>query len=136
METEVMERAVEPTRTIGAGLSRRVPRPSPPASERRPRWLPFARRYLPDAVFGANDGVITTFAVVSGVVGAGLAPRIILILGVANLLADGFSMAVSNYLALRSHSDNEEVTRLRAARPTAASTSSSLAQPHRNSSLN
>ena len=61
-----------------------------------------AGRYLPDLVYGANDGLITTFAVVSGVVGAGLAPRIILVLGFANLIADGFSMGASDYLAQRS----------------------------------
>ena len=64
--------------------------------------------YLPDLVFGANDGIITTFAVVTGVVGAELSERIILILGFANLLADGFSMGASNYLARRSYADAEE----------------------------
>jgi VIT1/CCC1 family predicted Fe2+/Mn2+ transporter len=63
------------------------------------------RRYLPDLVYGANDGIITTFAVVSGVVGAALSERIILILGFANLLADGFSMGASNFLARRSYAD-------------------------------
>jgi vacuolar iron transporter family protein len=62
----------------------------------------FARHYLPDLVYGANDGIITTFAVVSGVVGASLSEPVILILGFANLLADGFSMGASNYLARRS----------------------------------
>lgn len=61
-----------------------------------------ARRYLPDLVYGANDGIITTFAVVAGVTGASLPTRIVLVLGLANLLADGFSMGASNYLALRS----------------------------------
>jgi VIT1/CCC1 family predicted Fe2+/Mn2+ transporter len=53
--------------------------------------------YVGDAVLGAIDGCVTTFAVVSGVVGASLPQRIALILGLANLCADGFSMAVSNY---------------------------------------
>jgi VIT1/CCC1 family predicted Fe2+/Mn2+ transporter len=53
--------------------------------------------YVGDAVLGAIDGCVTTFAVVSGVVGANLPQRIALILGLANLCADGFSMAVSNY---------------------------------------
>jgi VIT1/CCC1 family predicted Fe2+/Mn2+ transporter len=66
------------------------------------------RHYLPDLVYGANDGIITTFAVVSGVVGAGLSERIILILGFANLLADGFSMGASNFLARRSYADPSE----------------------------
>lgn len=66
------------------------------------------RHYLPDLVFGANDGIITTFAVVSGVVGASLSNRIILILGFANLVADGVSMGASNYLARRSEADAVE----------------------------
>ena len=63
------------------------------------------RHYLPDLVYGANDGVITTFAVVCGVVGAGLSETVILILGFANLVADGFSMGASNFLARRSYAD-------------------------------
>ncbi|MDX9875892.1 MAG: VIT1/CCC1 transporter family protein [Spongiibacteraceae bacterium] len=54
---------------------------------------------VPDAVLGGIDGCVTTFAVVSGAFGAGFAPQVALVLGVANLLADGFSMAVSNYEA-------------------------------------
>ena len=74
------------------------------------------RHYLPDLVFGANDGIITTFAVVTGVVGASLSQRIILILGFANLVADGFSMGASNFLARRSYADAGD----RADRPEAA----------------
>jgi VIT1/CCC1 family predicted Fe2+/Mn2+ transporter len=61
--------------------------------------------YLPDLVYGANDGIITTFAVVSGVVGADLSKQVILILGFANLIADGFSMGASNFLSRRSYAD-------------------------------
>lgn len=61
-----------------------------------------AEHYLRDLVYGANDGIITTFAVVAGVAGAQLEARIVLILGFANLLADGFSMGVSNFLSIRS----------------------------------
>ncbi len=57
--------------------------------------------YLKDMVYGGIDGTITTFAVVSGVVGADLAPGIVVILGLANLIADGFSMAVSNFLGTK-----------------------------------
>jgi VIT1/CCC1 family predicted Fe2+/Mn2+ transporter len=60
------------------------------------------RAYLPDLVFGACDGIITTLAIVSGVVGAALSTTVILILGFANLLADGFSMGASNVLSRRS----------------------------------
>lgn len=59
-------------------------------------------KYFPDVIFGGIDGIITTFAVVAGVVGAGLSSLVIFILGISNLLADGFSMAVSNYLATQS----------------------------------
>lgn len=50
-----------------------------------------------DAVLGGIDGCVTTFAIVSGVIGAGLSPAVAVVLGFANLVADGFSMAVSNY---------------------------------------
>jgi VIT1/CCC1 family predicted Fe2+/Mn2+ transporter len=55
--------------------------------------------YLRDFVYGAIDGAVTTFAVVAGVVGADLDIGIVIVLGAANLFADGFSMAVSNFLA-------------------------------------
>lgn len=54
--------------------------------------------YLRDFVYGGIDGAVTTFAVVSGVAGAGLSSGVVIILGVANLVGDGFSMAASNYL--------------------------------------
>jgi len=57
--------------------------------------------YLRDFVLGAVDGTVTTFAVVAGVAGAGLSSVVIVILGSANLLADGFSMAAGNYLGAR-----------------------------------
>ncbi|HEX9678206.1 VIT1/CCC1 transporter family protein [Nitrososphaera sp.] len=60
---------------------------------------------LEDFVYGATDGAVTTFAVVAGVVGASLSPAIVLILGFANLFADGFSMAVGNYLATKSQKE-------------------------------
>ncbi|MEX2008031.1 MAG: VIT1/CCC1 transporter family protein [Candidatus Spechtbacterales bacterium] len=61
--------------------------------------------YLKDGVYAANDGIVTTFAVVAGVVGAGLSPFVILALGFANLIADGFSMATGNYLGSKSEGD-------------------------------
>jgi len=54
-----------------------------------------------DAVLGGIDGCVTTFAVVAGVVGANFSPAVALILGFANLIADGFSMAVSNYESIK-----------------------------------
>jgi VIT1/CCC1 family predicted Fe2+/Mn2+ transporter len=58
--------------------------------------------YLRDIVYGALDGVITTLAVVAGVSGASLSVEVALILGLANLAADGISMGASNYLGLKS----------------------------------
>ncbi len=67
--------------------------------------------YLADAVLGAIDGCVTTFAVVAGATGGALSPLVVIILGFANLLADGFSMAVSNYHGTRSERDRVEQTR-------------------------
>ena len=61
--------------------------------------------YLGDLVYGGLDGVVTTFAIVSGVAGASLGSEVILILGLANLLADGFSMASGAYLSTRSEQE-------------------------------
>lgn len=61
--------------------------------------------YVGDLVYGANDGVVTTFAVVAGAMGALLPQGVVIIIGLANLLADGFSMGASNYLALRSEKE-------------------------------
>ena len=63
--------------------------------------VPPQQSYLRDFVYGSIDGAVTTFAVVAGVVGAELSAGVVIILGFANLLADGFSMAVSNYLGSR-----------------------------------
>ncbi|MEP4076605.1 VIT1/CCC1 transporter family protein [Haloferula sp.] len=57
--------------------------------------------HLKDSVYGAIDGAVTTFAVVSSVAGAGLPSGIVIIMGLANLLADGFSMASGNFLGTR-----------------------------------
>lgn len=62
--------------------------------------------YLGEFVYGGIDGSVTTFAVVAGSVGAGLDSSIILILGFANLLADGFSMSVGAYLSAKSEAHN------------------------------
>lgn len=79
------------------------PKPPPPSMRRR------LGRSLPDIIYGANDGIITTFAVVSGVVGGNLSSQVVLILGFANLLADGVSMGASNFLSKRSRGEEEEL---------------------------
>jgi len=69
--------------------------------------------YVGDFVYGAIDGSVTTFAVVSGVAGAALSVNIVIILGLANLFADGFSMAVGNYLSSKSNKEFIERERAR-----------------------
>jgi len=65
----------------------------------------FNKGYLPEFVYGGIDGSITTFAMVAGAAGASFGPTVVLILGFANIIADGFSMAVSNFLAIKSESE-------------------------------
>jgi vacuolar iron transporter family protein len=64
--------------------------------------------YVRDWIYGGVDGAVTTFAVVSGVAGAELSTSIVLILGFANLAADGFSMAASNFLGTRAEIDDQK----------------------------
>ncbi|MFQ5476382.1 MAG: VIT1/CCC1 transporter family protein [Nitrosopumilus sp.] len=67
--------------------------------------------HFDDFIYGSIDGAVTTFAIVAGVVGAGLSPGIILILGFANLFADGFSMAAANYQASKAKNEFIEMKR-------------------------
>lgn len=62
-------------------------------------------RLLADGVLGATDGIVTTFAVAAGAAGAHLSPKVVLIMGFANLVADGFSMSVGNYIGARSQQE-------------------------------
>ena len=64
--------------------------------------------YIQDWVFGGIDGAVTTFAIVAGVAGAALSTNVILILGLANLLADGFSMAAGNFSGVKAERDDYE----------------------------
>ena len=67
--------------------------------------------YLGDFVLGAIDGAVTTFAIVAGATGAGLSNGVVMVLGLANVLADGFSMAAGNFL--RARSDQQMLERFR-----------------------
>lgn len=73
---------------------------------------PPGRGVLRDVVYGGIDGSVTTLAIVAGVMGAGLSPFVIVALGLANVLADGFSMAAGNYSGTKAEVDNAR--RLRA----------------------
>lgn len=66
----------------------------------------FSRDYIAEFVYGGIDGAITTFAVVAGATGAGLDASVVVILGFANLIADGFSMSVGNYFSSKAEKDN------------------------------
>lgn len=77
--------------------------------QNRPQnWRSLLQKYLPDLVYGANDGLVTTFAIVAGVAGASLSNTVVLILGFASLLADGFSMATSDYLSERTPTNTKD----------------------------
>jgi VIT1/CCC1 family predicted Fe2+/Mn2+ transporter len=73
------------------------------------------KKYLPEFVYGSIDGTVTTFAIVSGIAGAALSPAIVLILGISNVLADGFSMASSNFLSERSKENHNIMTAFKTA---------------------
>ena len=72
---------------------------------------PGRESYVKDTVYGAIDGTVTTFAIVAGVAGAGLSPAVIIALGLANVFADGFSMAAGNYSGTKAELD--DIRRLR-----------------------
>ncbi|MHA6346312.1 VIT1/CCC1 transporter family protein, partial [Roseivivax sp. CAU 1761] len=61
---------------------------------------------LRDAVFGAVDGAVTTFAIVAGAAGAGLATHIVVVIGIVSVLADGISMAAADWLGVRTDADH------------------------------
>lgn len=74
----------------------------------RQKILFFNRDYIPEFVYGGIDGAITTFAVVAGAEGASLGISVVVILGIANLVADGFSMSVGNFFSTRAEMDSYE----------------------------
>lgn len=70
-------------------------------------------QYIKSLVYGGLDGIITTFAVVAGVAGASLSVGIVLILGFANLIADGLSMAIGDYLSTKAENEYQDAERER-----------------------
>lgn len=64
--------------------------------------------FLKDIVFSASDGIVTTFAIVTGSIGAALPAHVVLVLGFANLFADGVSMAAGNYIGTKSETEYEK----------------------------
>ncbi len=74
----------------------------------REKILFFNKEYIAEFVYGGIDGAITTFAVVAGAEGASLGVAVVIILGLANLIADGFSMSVGNFFATKAERDSFE----------------------------
>lgn len=72
------------------------------------RFIARFQDYLGEFVYGGIDGCVTTFAVVAGSAGAGISNTVVIILGFANLIADGFSMSVGSYLSKKSERANYE----------------------------
>jgi VIT1/CCC1 family predicted Fe2+/Mn2+ transporter len=70
-------------------------------------------QYIKSLIYGGLDGIITTFAVVAGVAGASLSAGIVLILGFANLIADGLSMAIGDYLSTKAEEEYKQAERQR-----------------------
>jgi VIT1/CCC1 family predicted Fe2+/Mn2+ transporter len=69
-------------------------------------WVNNFQDYLGEFVYGGIDGSVTTFAVVAGSAGAALNSEVVIILGFANLIADGFAMSVGSYLSTKSEKEN------------------------------
>jgi VIT1/CCC1 family predicted Fe2+/Mn2+ transporter len=84
---------------------------APAAGERHAK----AGKYIKSVVYGGLDGIVTTFAVVAGVNGASLSAGVVLILGFANLVADGLSMAIGDYLSTKSEQEYQKTERAREA---------------------
>lgn len=88
-------------------------RPARTSTHVEPQGLTaMARHYVRDLVYGASDGIITTFAVVGGVAGGALPSMAVLVVGLANLAADGVSMGVGNFQAIRAHERAREADAL------------------------
>lgn len=71
------------------------------------------KNYLPSIVYGGSDGAVSYFALIAGAYGAGLAPKIIIAIGLSNLIADGFSMASADYLAEDSKKESKSIDNLK-----------------------
>jgi VIT1/CCC1 family predicted Fe2+/Mn2+ transporter len=93
------------------GLDSDLEQEHTPDGVKRRLSRPPSTSYVRDFVYGAIDGAVTTFAVVAGAAGASLASRVVVIMGLANLFADGFSMAVSNFLGTRAEEQQRQIAR-------------------------
>ena len=106
--TRSLEKAKEAFRTRNSEASRVAHRT--PAAEKHKSAQ---GQYIKSLIYGGLDGIITTFAVVAGVAGASLSVGIVLILGFANLIADGLSMAIGDYISTRAENEYNRAERTR-----------------------
>ncbi len=108
MLTRSLEKAKEAWKTKSADASKKAHRERAPEKHQQAQG-----QYIKSAIYGGLDGIITTFAVVAGVAGASLSAGIVLILGFANLIADGLSMAIGDYLSTKAEKEYSRAERTR-----------------------
>jgi len=115
MITRSLDKAKEAfrNRDIKASIAAHSPAARPAAAAER--HTQGQGRYIKSVVYGGLDGIITTFAVVAGVAGASLSAGVVLIMGFANLIADGISMAIGDYLSSKSEKEYQTAERTREA---------------------
>lgn len=63
------------------------------------------RQYMRDVILGVNDGLVSTFLLIAGVVGGGLDATQVLLTGISGALAGMISMAIGEYLATKSQDE-------------------------------
>ncbi len=115
MITRSLDKAKEAfrNRDIKASIAAHSPGAHPAAAAER--HTQGQGRYIKSVVYGGLDGTITTFAVVAGVAGAALSAGVVLIMGFANLIADGISMAIGDYLSSKAEKEYQSAERTREA---------------------
>jgi len=112
MLTRRLDEAREAWKTKDAAAARKAHMPTGSANEQHTTGR---GKYIKSVIYGGLDGTITTFAAVAGVAGAALSPGVVLIMGLANLVADGLSMSIGDYLSSKSESEYEAAERKREA---------------------
>jgi VIT1/CCC1 family predicted Fe2+/Mn2+ transporter len=116
MITRSLDKAREAWKRRDPAASRAAhgaPAPAAPPGGMPPERHASGGKYIKSVVYGGLDGIVTTFAVVAGVEGASLSAGIVLILGFANLVADGLSMAIGDYLSTKSEQEYQKAERAR-----------------------